>query len=215
MLAEYLTIARPFEIFLSHKFKCKGANDLNEFLWADYKKGRWDGEFLSDLLKVTTSQNKMQSLGFRDYRQVALAFMEKHLKYKVRDIQGLNAILDLQAGHTSRTAAAEYAVSTEDHGKVSREAMHQYYLASIEWSEFMLSYGAEKQEKRMTDELSHSQDQRTVATVLSLMNNGGDILTREDASDDEISSSRMQDVVRHTPKGMINQLKLNTEGHNR
>src|SRR5215510_14298645 len=127
MLAEYLTLGRPLEIFLSQKFNCKGARDLNEFLWADYKKGRWDGEFISDLLKIATSEHKMQALGFRDYRQVALAFMEKHLKYKSKDMS-LNAILDLQAGHSSRTAAAEYAVSTEDHGNVSREAMHQYHL---------------------------------------------------------------------------------------
>ena len=50
MLAEYLSIVRPLEVLLSEKFKCKGAADLNEFMWADYKKGVWDGEFLSNLL---------------------------------------------------------------------------------------------------------------------------------------------------------------------
>ena len=85
-MAEYLTIVRPLEIFLSHKFNCKGASDLNEFLWADYRKGRWSGEYLSDLLKSACIEHKMQPLGFRDYIQVALAFMERHPKYKVKDI---------------------------------------------------------------------------------------------------------------------------------
>ena len=55
MLAEYLSVVRLFEVFLSEKFKCKGAVDLNEFMWADHKKGVWDGKFLSDLWKDVTA----------------------------------------------------------------------------------------------------------------------------------------------------------------
>ena len=137
MMAEYLTVVRPVEIFLSKKFHCKGSRDLEEFLWADHRKGRWDGEFISDFLKIVTSQSKMHALGFRDYRQVALAFMEQHLKYRMKDLKGVNAYFDLQAGHTSRTAAAEYAVSRDDHANVSKEAMHEYYLISRAWNEFL------------------------------------------------------------------------------
>jgi hypothetical protein len=123
---------------LSEMFNTKGKEDLKEFLWADYRKGIWDGEFLSDLLKQYTSKYGMHALGFRDYRQVATAFMEKHLKYKLDEIGlQMDAFLDLQAGHTSRTASTSYAVSSEDHRSVSREAMHQFYLASIAWHELL------------------------------------------------------------------------------
>jgi len=127
------------EVFLSRKFNCKGAEDLNEFLWADYKKGLWNGEFLSDLLKIQTTNHGMHGLGFREYRQVATAFMEKHLKYKVDESQwNMSAILDLQAGHNSVTAGADYARATGDLGVVTREAMHQYYIASREWHGLLL-----------------------------------------------------------------------------
>ena len=136
MLAEYLIIVRPVEIFFSDKFNCKGSEDLKEFLWADYKRGLWKGEFLSDLLKIQTSTHEMHCLGFREYRQVATAFMEKHLKYKVSEGK-INAILDMQAGHSSGVAEMAYAVASEDHNRVSRETLHQYYLASKEWHELL------------------------------------------------------------------------------
>ena len=57
MLAEYLSVVRPLEVFFSNKFNYEGAADLNEFLWADYRKGVWDGEFLSDRLQISTSRH--------------------------------------------------------------------------------------------------------------------------------------------------------------
>ena len=139
LLAEYLVVVRPMEIFLSEKFNCKGTKDLREFMWADYKKGLWDGEFLSDQLKLQTSKSGMRALGFREYRQVATAFMEKHIKYNVTErTLRLDAILDRQAGHSGRTAGMSYAVASEDHNAVSRDAMHQYYLASKAWYELLL-----------------------------------------------------------------------------
>jgi len=199
ILAEYLTIVRPLEIFLSQKFNCKGAHELNEFLWADYEKGRWNGEFISDLLKITCSQHKMQPLGFRDYRQVAQAFMEKHLKYKVKDIQGLNAILDLQAGHNSRTAGRDYAVSTEDHGKVSREAMHQYYLASSEWHELLLSSG---QQTKRNGPVYVSEDQRVVEMGSQSNGNVASILPSQEMAEIEDMGSRMPDISHYNKNGM-------------
>ena len=192
---------RPLEIFLSHKLNCKGTSDLNEFLWADYRKGRWNGEYLSGLLKITTSQHKMQPLGFRDYRQVAQAFMEKHLKYKVKDIQGLNAILDLQAGHNSRTAGRDYAVSTEDHGKVSREAMHQYYLASSEWHGLLLS--SDRETKR-NGTVQVSQHQGVVETGSQSNGNVTDILQSQEMTEIEDMGPRIPDISRHNKNGMSN-----------
>jgi len=119
-------MVRPIEIFFSGLFNCKGGKDLNEFLWADYKKGIWSGEYLSELLKTHTSNNKMRALGFRDYRQVAVAFMEKHLKHKM-DGHGWNGgenVFDLQAGHVGRTVETHYAVASRDSRLVSREEMH-------------------------------------------------------------------------------------------
>ena len=140
MLAEYLSVVRPLEVFFSEKFGCEGASDLNEFLWADSKKGLWTGDFLSDLLKIYTSENGMHGLGFREYRQVATAFMEKHLKYQMDETEGnLNSMLDAQAGHSSRNGGMEYARSTEDHRQVSMEAMHKFYLVSKAWQRLLLN----------------------------------------------------------------------------
>jgi len=200
IVAEYLTLVRPLEVFLSTKFNCKGKDDLKEFLWADYRKGRWNGEFLSDLLKNTTSQHKMPALGFRDYRQVATAFMEMHLKYKAKNKLGQNAIIDLQAGHSSRTAGADYAVSTEDHGRVSREAMHLYYLESIEWNELLLHSDTQKQRKRPHETNEYEEEPGEMMTRSRAR--AGDILSSQPVSLGEIMRPRAHDISTHDQRGI-------------
>jgi hypothetical protein len=150
ILTEYLAIVRPIEILFSKYFNCNGRNDLDEFLWADYKKGIWSGEYISDLLKVHTSKNKMHPLGFREYRQIATAFMEKHLRYKIEEETEEN-IFNLQAGHKGRTVERNYANAIGDSRVVSREAMHHYYLASMEWYQFLLKKEEENTPQGMFD----------------------------------------------------------------
>ena len=133
------------EIFFSSLFNCNGLNDLDEFLWADYKKGIWSGEYISDLLKAQTSKYKMPALGFREYRQVAVAFMEKHLKHKEHGLawEGEENIFDSQAGHSGRTVGRNYAVAFGDSGVVPREVWHKHDLASKAWSGFLLEKKAD------------------------------------------------------------------------
>lgn len=142
MMAEYLSVVRPLEVFFSEKFEFRGAMDLNEFMWADYRKGIWDGEFLSDRLQIYTREHGMHGLGLQEYRQVAIAFMEKHVKYNMEDFE--ECLLDIQAGHSSRTAGMEYARSTEDHRQVGREAMHKFYLISLAWHRLLLQLLSER-----------------------------------------------------------------------
>jgi len=106
---------------------------MKEFLWADYRKGVWDGDDLSNLLK-TSSVRSMRPLGIREYRQVATAFMEQHLRYKVDDGQEEENIFNLQAGHGGRTTNLRYAVATGDSRIITRSAMHQFFIASGKWS---------------------------------------------------------------------------------
>jgi hypothetical protein len=151
LLAEYLAIVRPFGVFLSERFKCKGADDLNEFMWADFNKGLWTGDFVSDLLKHMMSHHGMYGLRSREYRQVATAFMERHLKYKAGDPddENVNAVFDMQAGHSSRTVWGSYVVAREDHRQVSRDVMHKYYIVSRAWYKLLLE-----------DEVTESKSQR-------------------------------------------------------
>ena len=143
LIAEYFTIVRPVEVFFARQFQCNGAEDLAEFMWADYKKGLWKGEYLSDLLKIETSRYELPGFGVQEYRQIATAFMEKHVKYKIKKTAGVNAILDWQAGHNSEMAA-EYATASGDHFLVTREDMHQYFLGSKEWYEVLWSLNVQK-----------------------------------------------------------------------
>jgi hypothetical protein len=139
MMAEYLCIVRPLEVFFCEKFQCKGLSDVNEFIWADYRKGIWTGDFISDRLQLATSTHKMHGLGLQEYRQVATAFMEVHIK-EVNNVQkDSTSLLDTQAGHSARTRQMEYARSTEDHRQVGRDTMHEYYLISNKWHELLLS----------------------------------------------------------------------------
>jgi len=138
LLTEYLAIIRPLEIYFSSLFNCNGLNDLHEFLWADYKKGIWSGEYISDLLKMQTSKNDMPALGFRDYRQVATAFMKKHLKHEGLEWEGEENIFDVQAGHSGATVQKHYAVAVGDSRVVGREIWHQHDLASKAWYRFLL-----------------------------------------------------------------------------
>jgi hypothetical protein len=73
-------MVRPLEIMLSDHFHVNGADDLKEFLWADYKKGVWDGDDLSNLVKRYTVGHNMRPLGLLEFRQVVIAFMEKHIR---------------------------------------------------------------------------------------------------------------------------------------
>jgi len=68
--------------------------------------------------------------------------MEKHLKYKEEEMSiGMDAVFDIQAGHSSRTAGLAYAIADRDHRSVSREGMHRFYMASKDWYDLLLSSG--------------------------------------------------------------------------
>jgi hypothetical protein len=148
LIAEYLAIVRPVEIFFSTNFHQPGEADLREFLWADFRKGIWDGDYLSGLFKQYTSQHEMHGLGFQKYRQVATAFMEVHLKYKEDYLEkDQDSTWDLQAGHSSKTAGIAYARAYNDHRMVSRDFMHQYYLISNDWNDLILKAGLKESKK--------------------------------------------------------------------
>ena len=148
LIAEYLTIVRPVEIFFSTKFHQPGEADLREFLWADSRKGMWDGDYLSGLFKQYTSQHEMHGLGFQEYRQVATSFMEMHLKYKEDYLEkDQDSLWDFQAGHSSKTAGNAYARAYKDHRMVSRDVMHHYYLISNDWNDLISKAELEKSEK--------------------------------------------------------------------
>ena len=135
MLTQYLAIVRPLEIWFSELFRQPGTDDLKEFLWADHKKGVWDGDDLSNLLKMHTVHHNMRPLGLLEYRQVAVAFMEKILRYKVEE-EGEN-VFNLQAGHGGRTTNLSYAVASGDSRIITREAMHLFLLASEAWQRLL------------------------------------------------------------------------------
>ena len=81
----------------------------------------------------------MHILEFKEYRQVTTAFMEKHFKYKVTNMMlSLNAILNRQTNHSSRTVSISYTIASRNHNSMSREGMYQYYLISKEWYELLL-----------------------------------------------------------------------------
>ena len=64
---------------------------------------------------------------------MTMMFMKKYLKYKLDDSDNnVNAILDEQAGHSSRMTGMKYARSTEDHHQIDREAMHRFFLISMQ-----------------------------------------------------------------------------------
>jgi hypothetical protein len=46
-------------------------------------------------LQIYTSNHGMHGLGFQEYRQVATAFMEKHLKYNVDDPENSDSMLTI------------------------------------------------------------------------------------------------------------------------
>ena len=122
------------EIFFAELFHLNGAGDLAEFLWADYKKGVWDGDDLSVILKRLTVSHNMRSLGLQEYRQVATAFMEEHTSYKVRfEDRDDENIFALQAGHRVRATNMNYAIAAQQSRIIQKDVLHYYNLASGEW----------------------------------------------------------------------------------
>ena len=137
-MTEYLAVVRPLEIYFCEQFNLKGKDDLKQFLWADYKKGIWDGDDLSNLLKTFTVEHGIHPLGIAEYRQVATAFMEQHLRYRVDpDATDEHSIFNLQAGHTDVTTGARYAVASGDSRTISRDDLHKYHLASERWQQLL------------------------------------------------------------------------------
>ena len=138
LVAEYFAIVRPVEIMFCQELGFKGGADLKEFMWADYNKGRWNSNYISDVFTAITTRHGLSNLGFSEYRHVAIAFMEKHLKHQAKSVL-MDSIFDLQAGHSSSIAGSQYAISDKDHSKVSKDALHNYFLASKEWQELLLN----------------------------------------------------------------------------
>jgi hypothetical protein len=97
-------------------------------------KGR-SSDQISDTLKLETNRGMSVSLGIREYRHVATAFMKEHLKYHKINLDASH-IFDLQARHNAKTAAREYAVGMDDQ-EVTRDMMYAYGMASREWHQFM------------------------------------------------------------------------------
>src|SRR5271156_182412 len=97
------------------------------------------------------------SLGIREYRRVATAFMEEHLKHHKINLDGSH-ILDLQAGYNSKMVAREYAVGMDDHG----DMMYAYGMVSREWHQFM-GVGDEK-----TDEFLGNEATATSASTANV-----------------------------------------------
>ena len=159
ILIKYLALVRPMEIRLAKKVEGGKAEFLKEYLFADYRK-MWSSNQISDALKQETNRGMSVSLGIREYRHVATAFMEEHLKYHKINLEASH-IFDLQAGHNSKTAAREYAVGMDDHGEVTRDMMYAYGMASREWHQFM-GVGDEE-----TDEFLRNE---TVETSVSATN---------------------------------------------
>jgi len=140
LLTEYLAIVRPVEIWFCELYNLKGKDDLKEFLWADYKKGVWDGNDLSNLLKTFTIQHGMRPLGLSEYRQVAIAFMEQHFGRKVYDEGSKDEnIFNIQAGHGSLATNASYAIAAGDSRIITREALYKFSLASEAWKHLVRS----------------------------------------------------------------------------
>jgi hypothetical protein len=114
----------------------------------------------------------------------------------------MNAILDLQAGHTSMTAAAEYAISSEDHGFVSREAMHQYFLASKAWYELLLQQEMGKHEKRAPITSTDGEIQGSIDMAVQENGSRGNLLSTEDVSQAVIAESRRQETLPDDVQGI-------------
>jgi hypothetical protein len=135
LLIKYLALVQPMEIWLAKKVEGGKAEFLKEFLFADYQR-MWSSDQISDALKLETNRGMSVSLGIREYRHAATAFMEEHLKYHKINLDASH-IFDLQARHLSKTAAREYAVGMDDHSEVTRDMMYAYGMASREWHRFM------------------------------------------------------------------------------
>jgi len=135
LLIKYLAVVRPMEIRLAQKVEGGKVEFLKEFLFANYQRGG-SSDQISNPLKLETSRGMSVSLGLREYRHVATAFMEELLKYHKIDFHASH-IFDLQAGHNSKTVAQAYAVGMDDHGEVTRDMMYAYGMASREWHQFM------------------------------------------------------------------------------
>ena len=80
LLIKYLALVRPMEIRLAKKVEGGKPEFLKEFLFADYKRMS-SSDQISDALKLETNRGISVSLGIREYRHVATAFMEEHLIY--------------------------------------------------------------------------------------------------------------------------------------
>ena len=131
LLVKYLAIVRPMEALIAEEIELQGFERYATNLFVDHEKA-WTADNLSRMFKSQTNKWGEVSMGFQEYRQVATAFMSKHLKQHDMDEEG-DDVLDMQAGHSTHTASLRYAVSTSDADELPSDLLYAYLKASESW----------------------------------------------------------------------------------
>jgi superfamily II DNA/RNA helicase len=181
LLLKYLLFVRPVERFFAGMLY-DGSDAVS--LYGTHllvSKGRvCNGEFVCNAFKAHSLMEMGIPLGIADYRHVAIAFIDKHVRRQPDETEhsgdgdgngngeAQDDIIDIQAGHSSATAAMYYARSNLDHRWLSRNAMQMFYRCSRKWQS-MLSLepgaSASTHEIPMTGTLMHQSHHMDTASL--------------------------------------------------
>lgn len=134
LLKTYLVVARQFEKFCAGKVFGDTERELYDSYLFVRNGTRMNASHLSTAFKRQLEQSGNLSLNISSYRQVAVAFLEKHVHPKNFDP---TVVMHSQAGHSAATVALHYAQSQQDLPTMSRHEDLNNRRTSILWHEFL------------------------------------------------------------------------------
>lgn len=128
--------------------KPKISNEQRFYLWVNKDK-KLSAENIRDNFAAHFANLIGPKLTTKDYRHVAIAFMEKHTKGQMFDIT-----FHLQAGHSLQTAMIHYANSNLDLVDVDRNTYEAFSKCSDQWQHLLgLIPKKERDDKTLPDNI--------------------------------------------------------------
>jgi hypothetical protein len=128
LFIEYMLLVRPVQSFIAG---LRGNNNVARQymnLWAIQRDAAMDGEHVSRLVAMAFLEHANLDLGMADYRHLAAYFGGA-----IKQSYCTEFPIDETSGHSSTTAARQYANCSNNHRFLDNQQMYMYRLAAEAW----------------------------------------------------------------------------------
>lgn len=136
-LTIYLAWILPFLLFLLRKlnYEDRIRSAFETHLWVDSEMGIWDGDKCSRSISTAFLLHMKVKITIRDWRHISIAmlreFIMPHLEQDISTYaMVIEAVMDIQAGHTPETASQRYAIVANSLRQMDSRAIRTFIKVS-------------------------------------------------------------------------------------